>query len=1301
MKQELIGSAEEERKKKQRITEQLYANVGSPYVDSKSFAAAAAGLAQLTGNCDSSSNAVMNGGPIREMHYSQSLRDSGDSICTSNNDTLHTMRSLNMMNANSSIDLSDLALRNVINEQAMLHSLRGLNNWVHQAAALRSTSSNGTMTSSGPTSAFHSTSNQPLVASFDFNHNNLSNVNKSANFGPQQHSHHTNFYGSPSNHNSDGRAFSRSNSNRSQVETHTPPGYSPLMTPANSALGKLESPNLITANERHLNSASSSMMTTHWLRHSTRYNSTNGCLSSNLNRPIEIDSPSQSSVLSDISIGVPSITMLDHPSQPSTPHRMPISDVSSDSNSSSASKSRFAQRIDRGGHLKQSVQPPLKSVTSSSLSRPTITIPGHFDQHPHYPNAHHSPGISFGNAGSTLMSGSFLPISQELTIEPSKQSRKSKSNVMTSQSSMFQVNQLSHDPLDTHHSNTLHHHQPQQPYATSNRQVKSDSDKSNLPSFNAAVAAAARCVSSDSQALKRLDQLAYPSANNSTSEQVFLYPNIRHSSMSGPSYPEFIDSPGAIDRHGELDKILGHHPQLRQEEFWDTLDQMSEELKMFAGFEEEDDPQQVPSPSIGKPTKATEKMKGDEDDEDELEDESWERAMRPIDKNAIRSLVDSFLTPNCNSSVVYRLYRIGRRVLNQYRRTGRATMIDRGQSVDHRCNIFDRSHSFAHRKVVGLNDVDSFDADKDKVEHLEYVLFCRFLRDAVAPRSFQLGAQLFLATMAAHIYRGHEAKCNAIAKSKCGETLTEEEKSILSSQVCIGQEHIRPAHDNKSFVCPIVSTYHLPTSMTQMTLPRRKRPLPMDFSSSRRISNAENHRRHKKPKRMQRKKQTLNEPNHHHGSNSNIAGHSPTPNGSHSPTLRRNRSRCSPDPDRLRPIDMPSQAEEQMVPIHSDTNPVESGDTKRCVRPLHIKCLPSSSSSGCYSNEGTPPPDSSPLLLRQLSLSSSTDEIDSPSFSSGKRFGQLGTSTHQISVRIQAEAIDLSKDSELINDHRSDGESVTADEEDDDVIDHRDDHLDEFDDHDPIDRSFDTVSDVDNGRLSQASDWKTDDEDENQDDYDDSDNEIDCFSNDDDYNDDDDKDDSDVYGDGIDDEAKALTSRKEMSYAQRMTMKGIQRNFDRFSRIRFFSAQEALRISHISEATRHIISGDVQDLERWLPDARLEGPQKLQTYGVFKFILAFRSLPAFNNFPPVDQKVLLRSCCSQLLLLRSTKHFNRERLCWEINPIWVSVALSTFCLLFASKLTSYPFVVFTSLFLFFSAKRRQHQLARIQSEVEF
>ena len=89
-------------------------------------------------------------------------------------------------------------------------------------------------------------------------------------------------------------------------------------------------------------------------------------------------------------------------------------------------------------------------------------------------------------------------------------------------------------------------------------------------------------------------------------------------------------------------------------------------------------------------------------------------------------------------------------------------------------------------------------------------------------------------------------------------------------------------------------------------------------------------------------------------------------------------------------------------------------------------------------------------------------------------------------------------------------------------------------------------------------------------------------------------------------------------------------------------------LNNLHNVTLMIIGGDLNDgLKKGLNNSEIAF--ELQSFGVSKFIQAFKFLPKFRLLCKEDQKRLLQPCCSALLLLRSTKHFDSLKEEWKVN----------------------------------------------------
>lgn len=89
-------------------------------------------------------------------------------------------------------------------------------------------------------------------------------------------------------------------------------------------------------------------------------------------------------------------------------------------------------------------------------------------------------------------------------------------------------------------------------------------------------------------------------------------------------------------------------------------------------------------------------------------------------------------------------------------------------------------------------------------------------------------------------------------------------------------------------------------------------------------------------------------------------------------------------------------------------------------------------------------------------------------------------------------------------------------------------------------------------------------------------------------------------------------------------------------------------LRNLHYATQMIITGDLNDGLKSTQNSEMIALE-LQSFAVTKFIHAFKYLPKFNSLCKEDQKRLLQPCCAELLLLRSTKHFDSLKEEWEVN----------------------------------------------------
>ena len=93
---------------------------------------------------------------------------------------------------------------------------------------------------------------------------------------------------------------------------------------------------------------------------------------------------------------------------------------------------------------------------------------------------------------------------------------------------------------------------------------------------------------------------------------------------------------------------------------------------------------------------------------------------------------------------------------------------------------------------------------------------------------------------------------------------------------------------------------------------------------------------------------------------------------------------------------------------------------------------------------------------------------------------------------------------------------------------------------------------------------------------------------------------------------------------------------------------DIVKLSNLHQATQMIVTGDLNENLKNSLDSDMIALH-LQQFAVSKFINAFKFLPRFNQLCKEDQKRLLQPCCAELLLLRSTKHFDSLKEEWKVR----------------------------------------------------
>lgn len=126
------------------------------------------------------------------------------------------------------------------------------------------------------------------------------------------------------------------------------------------------------------------------------------------------------------------------------------------------------------------------------------------------------------------------------------------------------------------------------------------------------------------------------------------------------------------------------------------------------------------------------------------------------------------------------------------------------------------------------------------------------------------------------------------------------------------------------------------------------------------------------------------------------------------------------------------------------------------------------------------------------------------------------------------------------------------------------------------------------------------------------------------------------------------SSRMDCSFARGMT-----KMLDDFQTVTLtplagWSDRHMDELRNLYYATQMIITGDLNDGLKSTQNSEMIALE-LQSFAVTKFIHAFKYLPKFNSLCKEDQKRLLQPCCAELLLLRSTKHFDSLKEEWEVN----------------------------------------------------
>lgn len=97
-----------------------------------------------------------------------------------------------------------------------------------------------------------------------------------------------------------------------------------------------------------------------------------------------------------------------------------------------------------------------------------------------------------------------------------------------------------------------------------------------------------------------------------------------------------------------------------------------------------------------------------------------------------------------------------------------------------------------------------------------------------------------------------------------------------------------------------------------------------------------------------------------------------------------------------------------------------------------------------------------------------------------------------------------------------------------------------------------------------------------------------------------------------------------------------------------WSKRELQELHNLHNATQMIVTGDLnEDIKTSFSTETIA--LQLQSFAVSKFTHAFSYLPKFNSLCKEDQKRLLKPCCAELLLLRSTKHFDSLNEQWAVN----------------------------------------------------
>ena len=126
------------------------------------------------------------------------------------------------------------------------------------------------------------------------------------------------------------------------------------------------------------------------------------------------------------------------------------------------------------------------------------------------------------------------------------------------------------------------------------------------------------------------------------------------------------------------------------------------------------------------------------------------------------------------------------------------------------------------------------------------------------------------------------------------------------------------------------------------------------------------------------------------------------------------------------------------------------------------------------------------------------------------------------------------------------------------------------------------------------------------------------------------------------------SSRMDCRFAR-----GLTRMLDDFQSVSLtplagWSDRHMDELRNLYYATQMIITGDLNDGLKSTQNSEMIALE-LQSFAVTKFIHAFKYLPKFNSLCKEDQKRLLQPCCAELLLLRSTKHFDSLKEEWEVN----------------------------------------------------